>query len=134
VLSWVGFQMMPDGTSRIYLVTTNPVSHELKGSGDLTLVVELARTRVRLKNNMRRIDASHFSTPVRLIRSANGRGRKARVRIDLKEPVSPTVERIGDFLFLSFPASSFEGGKSSVTPPHLRKERRPVLRVRPLKR
>ncbi|HEV8325291.1 MAG TPA: AMIN domain-containing protein [Myxococcota bacterium] len=107
IFAWIGFQMLESGGSRIYVVTTNPVPHEIVETSSDKIVIELSNVRVLLSNHLRFIDTAFFSTYVKKIETKRWKKNKVRVTIHLRAPFVPTVERVGDFLFVEFPAPSF---------------------------
>jgi len=111
IFAWIGFQLLDSGGSRIYVVTTNPVPHEIVETSSDKIVIELSNLKVLLRNHLRFIDTAYFSTYVKKIDTARAKKNKVRVTIWLRSPITPTVERVGDFLFVEFPAPSFATGE-----------------------
>jgi len=106
-LAWIGFQMMDSGGSRVYLVTTNPVTHVIKDTTESKIIIEVSKTRAMLRNHLRDIDTTFFHSYVSRIKAKAMPGARIRLEIKLRAPVMPTVERVGDFLFLEFPPPAF---------------------------
>jgi hypothetical protein len=86
------------------------VPHEIIETSSDKIVIELSNLKVLLHNHLRFIDTAYFSTYVKKIDTARAKKNKVRVTIWLRAPITPTVERVGDFLFVEFPAPSFATG------------------------
>lgn len=63
ILTWPGFSMLPDGGSRFFVQTTEPVPTELRVGADRVEVI-FRRTTVHLANSRRWLETQFFNTPV----------------------------------------------------------------------
>ncbi|MGF1466192.1 MAG: hypothetical protein ACFCGT_08655 [Sandaracinaceae bacterium] len=109
IVTWPGFAMLPDGSSRFFVQMTAPVTPTAEVQGS-RLVVRLPRTRVHVRNSTRWLETRFFNTPVlraRLVR----RGRDTALVLHLRAPTPHQVRRAtgGGFhyVYVDFPAGSY---------------------------
>ena len=112
LVTWPGFQMLPDGGSRVFVQTSVEVTPELKrdGQGDNWQVL-LAHVALPPGNARRPLDTHFFNTPVTSIRTL-ARGQGVVVLLAMRAKLKPIVrtERAQSgyfFTYLEFPAGSF---------------------------
>lgn len=110
LVTWPGFQMLPDGGSRVFVQTSIAVTPELKGDGR-ELDVLLRSVSLPRGNARRPLDTSFFNTPVKTVRAKPRKGGVV-VEIELKTKVSPSVrtEKAPTgyyFVYLDFPAGNY---------------------------
>lgn len=110
LVTWPGFQMLPDGGSRVFVQTSTEVTPELKRDGDNWLVV-LGGVALPAGNARRPLDTHFFNTPVKSIRTVT-RGQTVSVVIDMRAKLKPTMrtERSSNgyfFTYLEFPPGNF---------------------------
>jgi hypothetical protein len=84
-----GFEMLPDGSTRLFVELSQPVSYDAKkGPGNLTYVLKGAR--VGRRNNSNPLVTVHFNTPVTSARLVP-HGKDVWFVIDLRADVTPTA-------------------------------------------
>ena len=112
LVTWPGFQMMPDGGSRVFVQTSVEVTPELKrdGQGDNWQVL-LAHVALPPGNARRQLATHFFNTPVTSVRTL-ARGQGVVVLLTMRAKLKPIVrtERAQSgyfFTYLEFPAGSF---------------------------
>lgn len=117
-VTWPGFQLLPDGRSRIFIQMTGLVSHEVSRNGR-RLDVRLKNAKLPGSNNKRRLITRYFNTPVLETRL---RARKGDVvaSLQLREPIEPvlsseTAASGYRFLYITFPAGKYVA--NAQTPP-----------------
>lgn len=107
LMTWPGFQMLPDGGSRVFIQVTQEPLFETRDAPD-RFVILLERTGVHLRNNRRPLETRHFNTPVKRVR-VERRRQKVAVILELRAPAPPKVRtRAGEdgrfhYLMVDFP-------------------------------
>jgi hypothetical protein len=113
VVTWPGFQMTPDGASRLFVMTTIEVKAEVKHEGGNLLVV-IPGVKLPAGNSRLPLDTHFFNTPLKSARlTARGEGGVV-LHMELKPgtKVSPGVHSEKGpngyyFLYIEFPAGNF---------------------------
>ena len=110
LVTWPGFQMMPDGGSRVFVQTSTEVTPELKRDGDHWQVV-LGGVALPPGNARRPLDTHYFNTPVKSIRTLS-RGQTVSVVLEMRAKLKPNLrtERSANgyfFTYLEFPPGNF---------------------------
>jgi colicin import membrane protein len=100
----VGFQQ-EQGSSRVFVRTSEPVSYRISEGSEGTLLLELENTEIDRRNNLRPLNTSFFEGPVAAVRPRSGPGRSVLVEIQLKEPVPYQARQEGNVVSLEFPRS-----------------------------
>jgi hypothetical protein len=118
-VTWPGFQMQPDGSSRVFLQTTAPVATQTQNSGK-QVIVDLGACTIAGDTNALPLDTRFFNSPVTRITLRREKGR-LRLVLSLRKPVTPSVttERASSgfhFVYVDFPAGRY-GGQSVVGAP-----------------
>lgn len=62
--TWLGFQMMPDGSSRFFVQLTSALDVQVDDSQPQKLIINLENVRVAGRNNLRPLETHVFNTPV----------------------------------------------------------------------
>lgn len=112
LVTWPGFQMLPDGGSRVFVQTSVEVTPELKRDGQSdNWQVLLAHVALPPGNARRPLDTHFFNTPVTSIRTL-ARGQGVVVLLTMRAKLKPIVrtERAQSgyfFTYLEFPAGNF---------------------------
>lgn len=89
ILTWPGFSPLPDGGSRFFVQTTEPIIPELRvEEGRIVLV--FPRARVHVRNSTRWLETQFFDTPVRRARLER-RGRDMAFVLYLRAPATPRI-------------------------------------------
>jgi hypothetical protein len=111
-ITWPGFQMRPDGTSRFFIQSTRPlvVSSEFRAN---RAVIDLGKPDLVGENTALPLETRFFNTPVTratVVRNAKG----TQLVLDMRANVQPriTSERAKSgfhFLYLDFPAGQYLG-------------------------
>lgn len=112
-VTWPGFIMLPDGSSRIFLQTTRPVEYKRTDKKKRT-TLRLTKAEVFLKNNRNPLVTIHFNTPVRRAYLKRGRGAVDFV-IEMKVDATASIAQFADqdgyhYLFVDFPAGRYPTG------------------------
>jgi len=118
-----GFELLADGSSRLFVQLTQPVQvEEKRAAGTLTYVLHGAR--VLRRNNENALVTVHFNTPVTRARVIP-RGHDLHFVVELRDNVTPTWKLTpakdgASILMIDFPAGEFlpaERGASDASPP-----------------
>jgi len=112
-VTWPGFIMLPDGSSRVFLQTTRPVEYKRSASKHKTTLT-LRDADVFLKNNRNPLVTIHFNTPVRRAYLKPHKGAVDFV-LEMKVAATASITQFGDqdgyhYLFVDFPAGSYPTG------------------------
>jgi hypothetical protein len=111
LVTWPGFQMLADGSSRVFIQTSVEVKAELKREGNNWAVllpgVSLPPGNARLP-----LDTSFFNTPVKSVRAKLNKPAGVLVQLEMRSQVAPTLhtERAPTgyfFVSLDFPPGSY---------------------------
>jgi hypothetical protein len=110
LVTWPGFQMLPDGGSRVFVQTSIEVTPELKREGDNWQII-LAGVALPPGNARRPLDTHYFNTPVKSVRT-HAKGQTVAVILDMRAKLKPNVrtERAANgyfFTYLDFPPGNF---------------------------
>jgi len=110
MLTWPGFQMLPEGGSRVFLQTSVKVTPTLKRVGDRFQVI-LSGVSLPKGNAQRPLETSFFETPVTSVH-AYRKGRDVIVELTMRANVTPTMrtEKADTgyfFTMIDFPAGSY---------------------------
>jgi hypothetical protein len=109
-VTWPGFLLMPDGTSRLFLQTTVPVAYSID-ERDKKISLKLKDAKVHLRNNRNPLVTVHFNTP--LNRAYLKKNRKSLdLVMELRQSVMPRISQTVDhdgyhYLFVDFPPGSY---------------------------
>lgn len=120
LMTWPGFQMRPDGSSRVFVQTTVEPKFETKKSpGRFELI--LKNTKVFLRNNRRPLETRFFNTPVTQVQLKR-RGKDLAVIVSLRADVTPHVHAEAGpdkrfyYVLMDFPAGQWvEGATAPAT-------------------
>jgi hypothetical protein len=109
-VTWPGFLLLDDGTSRLFLQTTGPVAYTItEKSRQITL--RLKNAKVHLRNNRNPLVTVHFNTP--LDRAYLKKNRKSLdLVLELRQPAAPSISQTTDsdgyhYLFIDFPPGDY---------------------------
>jgi hypothetical protein len=112
-VTWPGFQMRPDGSSRVFLQTSVAVA----SSGNLqprSFLVDLGDAPIAGDTNRLPLLTQHFNTPVTRVELKRANKRTTLVitlRADVQPQVSSEQAKSGFFfLYVDFPAGNYLGG------------------------
>lgn len=89
-ITWPGFQMRPDGSSRVFIQSTAPLEPNVLTTAGDKFELQLPRARVAAKTNRLPLDTRFFNTPVTKVSVSPASG-GAVVQIELRAAVTPTV-------------------------------------------
>ena len=109
-VTWPGFLMMQDGTSRLFLQTTVPVAYAINEKNK-RISLKLKKAKVHLRNNRNPLVTVHFNTP--LNRAYLKKSRKSLDLImELRKSVFPAISQTVDgdgyhYLFIDFPPGNY---------------------------
>jgi len=114
-ITWPGFQMQPDGGSRVFLQATTSIATQAHSDGK-TFTLDLGNALIAGDTNALPLDTRFFNTPVTRIVLERVKGRLSLV-LQLRAPVTPTVttERVASgfhFIYVDFPPGSYIEGST----------------------
>ena len=119
-ITWPGFQMKPDGGSRIFIQTTQPLQYTLRSTAK-RITLKISGAKIHLSNNRNPLVTTWFNTPVQKSRLRNAGKNKVDLILDLKGQATPAVSQLSDedgfhYLFIDFPPGEWqrEQGDSQV--------------------
>ena len=122
-VTWPGFQMRPDGSSRVFIQTTVPVDPNVAAGGN-RVVVDLGDAKiVGPRANRLPFYTQYFNTPVtsvELVRDRKGKRTQLviKLRADVQPSVSSEVAPSGyNFVYFDFPAGQYLATASATPPP-----------------
>lgn len=108
-MTWAGFERTSTG-SRVFFQLSSEADYTVSQKNGV-ITVRMRRTKVNVRNNLRRLDLSYFKTPVHTVK-VRRRGRDAVATIKLKNDTTPDVSYVDSagsgykLLVLSFTHSS----------------------------
>ena len=103
MITWVGFQMRPDGGCRVFIQSTQAITYEFSQRGELNLQLRFPNVRFHSRIERLPLDTSYFPAVVKSVR-AQRRRRDVLVKIQLRESARHRVRQQGTFTFIDFPA------------------------------
>jgi hypothetical protein len=114
LVTWPGFQMLPNGGSRVFVQTSVEVVPELKRDGLDNWQLVLPAVALPSGNARLPLDTHYFNTPVRSVK-ASARGTTVVVLLEMRAKLKPIVrtERAANgyfFTYLEFPPGNFVAG------------------------
>jgi hypothetical protein len=117
-ITWPGFQMRPDGSSRVFIQSTSPLSHSASQQGKL-LIIDLGEATVSGETNQFALYTRFFNTPV--VRAQLKPGKRVVLELELRATVQPTIssERAPSgfhFLYIDFPPGQYLTATPSKSP------------------
>jgi hypothetical protein len=124
-VTWPGFQMQPDGSSRVFIQTTVPVDPNVSAGGR-RVVVDLGDAQVvGPRANRLPFYTQFFNTPVtsvELTRERKGKSKRTllviKLRADVQPRVSSEVAPSGfNFVYFDFPAGQYLANAPAAAPP-----------------
>ncbi len=109
-ITWPGFQVLPDGSTRIFVQTDRPVTPELRRV-DSGFAVMMRGAVLPKKGNVRRpLDTHYFNTPVRSVRFTAGR-EGVTLWLDMRAQGEPRLRTeqtaAGFFSYMEFAAGNY---------------------------
>lgn len=127
VVTWPGFQMLPDGRSRFFVQSTAPLRHDVEASAG-RVVVLLRSARLHLRTNRLPLETRWFDTPVERARLVR-RGRDLALVMELRGAATPSVRTQASpdgyhFLFVEFPDGDWVAAPAASEPAMTEEERR----------
>ena len=108
-MTWTGFERTATG-SRVFFQLSNEADYTINQKNGV-ITVRMRRTKVNVRNNLRRLDLSYFKTPVQMVK-VRRKGKDAVATITLKTDATPEVSYVDSggsgykLLVLSFTHSS----------------------------
>lgn len=111
-MTWAGFERTATG-SRVFFQLSAEADYTVKQK-DGVITVRMRKTKVNVRNNLRRLDLSYFKTPVKSVK-VRRKGRDAVATISLKREATPDVSFVDGggsgytLLVLSFTHTSNNG-------------------------
>ncbi|MEM6296417.1 MAG: hypothetical protein AAGA54_34440 [Myxococcota bacterium] len=116
VMTWAGFERTAAG-SRVFFQLSAEADYTVSQK-DGVITIRMRKTKVNVRNNMRRLDLSYFKTPVKAVK-VRRRGRDAVATVSLKRTAEPTIAYVesGNGSGYKLLVVSFTHGSSAVTAP-----------------
>lgn len=116
IVTWPGFQMRADGSSRVFLQTTTAVTVTPSQKGNI-LTLDLGGARVNAETNQFALYTKFFNTPV--VRAQVKGGQRGVLEIELRAQVQPIISteqaKSGfHFIYIDFPAGDYLGKTAAV--------------------
>lgn len=91
VLTWAGFERTATG-SRVFFQLSAEAEYEVKEKNGV-LRIRMRKTKVNVRNNLRRLDLSYFKTPVKTVKVTR-KGRDAVATVTLKQESAPSISYV----------------------------------------
>ena len=114
-LTWAGFERTATG-SRVFFQLSSEADYTVKQK-DGVLTIRMRRTKVNVRNNLRRLDLSYFKTPVQTVK-VRRKGRDAVATIKLKRDASPDISFVdGGGSGYKLLVVTFNHASAPVSPP-----------------
>jgi hypothetical protein len=126
-ITWPGFQMRPDGSSRVFIQSTAPLEPKVLTADNGKIEIELPRARVAERTNRLPLDTRFFNTPVTKVSVSAARSGTV-VQLELRTPVTPQISSEAGaagyfFTYIELPkgeylkdATAANSGSSEVMP------------------
>jgi hypothetical protein len=120
VLTWPGFQMQPDGSSRFFVQSSGPVETEIRESGE-RLEIVFRNATIHLRNSALWLETRHFETPVERARLER-RGRDMVLVMHRRALVAPRVstgagaDPTFQYVYVDFPAGQYRPAEPEEAP------------------
>jgi hypothetical protein len=116
-ITWPGFQMRPDGSSRVFIQSTSPLTHAISQQGKL-LFIDLGEAKVSGETNQFALYTRFFNTPV--VRAQLKPGKRVVLELELRATVQPSIssERAPSgfhFLYIDFPPGQYLGAVANTS-------------------
>lgn len=119
LITWPGFQMRPDGSSRVFVQSTSALTPAVSQQGKL-LKIDLGEAKVSGETNQFALYTRFFNTPVvraQLLKT----GARVVLEIELRASVAPSLssERAASgfhFLYVDFAAGQYLAQGASAAP------------------
>jgi hypothetical protein len=132
-ITWPGFQMRPDGSSRVFIQSTAPIEPKVLPAADGKFALRLPGARVAAQTNRLPLDTRFFNTPVTKV-SVSVAGAGATVQLDMRAPVTPHVssERSGSgyyFTYIDLPKGEYIKGSGTSSQATLPLDAKPGTKV-----
>jgi len=110
-VTWPGFMMLEDGSSRVFLQTTQELTYSLEPSQN-AIALNLQGASVFLRNNLNPLVTEHFNTPLKRAYLKTEK-KQLRLIMELKTKANPTVSQTIDqdgyhYLFVDFSRQQYE--------------------------
>ncbi|AKF06384.1 hypothetical protein [Sandaracinus amylolyticus] len=118
ILTWPGFQMQADGSSRFFVQTTAAVTTRVHTTPERVEIV-FPNTGIHLANSARWLETQHFQTPVRRARLER-RGRDMVLVMYMRASVAPQVTSgVGDgyhYTYVDFAPGEYAPPQPALAP------------------
>jgi hypothetical protein len=120
-ITWPGFQMRPDGSSRVFLQSSAPLDTHAAMTSEKLLVVDLGDVRIAGRTNRYPLETRFFNTPVTRVELKRA-GKRAVLEITLRASVQPNLSseqaRSGFyFVYIDFPPGQYVAPKPADQAP-----------------
>lgn len=89
-ITWPGFQMRPDGSSRVFIQSTKAIEPKVLPAGAGKFELQLPGARIAEKTNRLPLDTRFFNTPVTKVSVTAARS-GAVVLLEMRSPITPQV-------------------------------------------
>lgn len=119
-ITWPGFQMRPDGSSRVFIQSTAPLETQPSAAAG-RYALHLPNARIAAETNRLPLDTRYFNTPVTRVSLKADRG-GATLLLELRSEVTPQISsEQGNagyyFTYIELPKGSYMAGASPAPAP-----------------
>ncbi len=90
-MTWAGFERTATG-SRVFFQLSAEADYTVSSKNGV-ITIRMRKTKVNVRNNLRRLDLSYFKTPVRTVK-VRRRGKDAVATIALKQQSEPEISYV----------------------------------------
>jgi hypothetical protein len=116
-ITWPGFAMQPDGSSRVFLESTVQVGTQAAISGD-KVVVDLGEVRIASRTNRFPLVTNFFNTPVTRVELKHAK-KRVLLELTLRAHVEPRISseqaKSGFyFVYIDFPAGNYAHAPAAI--------------------
>jgi hypothetical protein len=122
-ITWPGFQMQADGSSRVFIQSSVPMEAKVLPAANGKYELQFPGARVAAKTNRLPLDTRYFNTPVSKVSVSAARS-GAVVQLELRSPVAPKItSELGAagyfFTYIELPKGEYvkQSASASNNPP-----------------
>jgi hypothetical protein len=117
-ITWPGFQMRPDGSSRVFIQSTKAILPKLLPTAAGKFELQLPGARIAEKTNRLPLDTRFFNTPVTKV-SVTAASSGAVVQLDMRAAITPQVNSEQGpsgyyFTYIELPKGEYLKGTTST--------------------
>ncbi|MGD8860725.1 MAG: AMIN domain-containing protein [Myxococcales bacterium] len=135
-ITWPGFQMRNDGSSRVFLQSTTAIAHDMLVSPD-KIVIDLGDAKIAGETNRFPLITRYFNTPVDEV-TLERKGGRTKLVLSMRTPAQPTVStEVAPsgffFLYVDFPPGQYSQAPAAAAakPADTKKQAEPQAKAEP---